>query len=100
VLLECLIPTKHILLSDFTLWHHVLNNWYIPIHDLDEVQFAERCKDAHPDCERLKVQSWQRIFDLDWAATQHYTNEEKPIQGVLWEIQRAQVQRVQFFTAR
>lgn len=47
------------------------------------------------------VNSWQRIFALNWAAPEIASPKaKKQIQGVVWEITLAQVRKVQPFVAR
>lgn len=107
VLLDCVLPTETVLLSDFVLWHHVLNNRYLACNEADEQLFQTEC--ALPNvnianvCRMRKEQSWERIFDLnafpldvEYAAPR----AEKSIQGVTWEVHLEQVKSVREFTAR
>lgn len=100
------------LLSDFTLWHHVLNYWYIPLSEAEgeafELELDQRglsffLDKPLPDPlyhERI-VQSWERVFDLDWcdpAFTDPF--EQKAIQATLWELREEQIRDCTYFTAR
>ena len=107
---EC--PDSAALLSDFDLWHYVLNYWYLPETphegeqfeaDLDRhgLSFFQTKPLPHPQYHQEIVQSWERIFDLDWAkedlaAPRH----QKSIQASIWEIRIHQVRDSKCFTAR
>ena len=55
-------------------------------------------KQALKDCEQQIVESWQRIFDLDWY-DEDCTNPrpEKMIQSIVWEIELEQICKVKEF---
>ena len=68
---------KAALLSDFSLWHYVLNYWYLPEteHDAETFEAKLEAKGLSffnqkpvPNAEyhRKIVKSWNRIFDLNW----------------------------------
>lgn len=111
VRLTLTIQADAALLSDFDLWHYVLNYWYLPSSVAEGDAFAAELAAVGLDSYRTKplpapyherlVASWQRIFDLDWAAPALADPKaEKQLQGVVWEITLAQVQEVQAFVAR
>lgn len=101
---------QQVLLSDFDLWHYVLNYWYLP-KSLAEGELLEAELEDHglsfyeskplPDINyhRQIVESWQRIFDLDWYA-EGITDERKSIQATLWELRLDNVRDVREFKAR
>jgi hypothetical protein len=78
VRVELRVEKDRVLLSDFDLWHYVLNYWYLPKTEKDGESFEKRlarvglsvfgCDHQKPlshakyrqDVER----SWERIFDL------------------------------------
>lgn len=93
VLIEFSAPEDQVLLSDFELWHYVLNRWYLPQtpaeveHDVAGEARMER--------------SWQRIFDLDWSLEDvAVPRPEKSIQGTLWQVPLGDVRSVTPFRAR
>ena len=106
VCMEIEIPDEEVLLSDFDLWHFVLNKWWLPdcFHEgygdnEDEVQ--QRWFDGLTKDEQIKEKekSWERIFDIepfenDWILKGKY------VQAIFWELKLEQVKKVQFFTAR
>lgn len=112
VLLTLTIPENAVLLSDFDLWHYVLNYWYLPQSSAESDAFADELAAAglDPHCTRPLLDptyhrrieaSWQRIFDLNWSAPEIASPKaEKQIQGVTWEITLVQVKKVQAFVAR
>lgn len=84
------IPDQQVLLSDFDLWHCVLNNGYLTD------SFDDKVVD---DME--KQDSWQRIFDLDWHAEDFsFPRPHKSIQAVFWQLHESQVLDIDYFTAR
>lgn len=111
VLIACEVADQRVLLSDFELWHYVLNNWYIPHSEADAQQF-EAEGEAHTfsaqpdstDCHRFQQKitaSWGRIFDLDWEE-EYCTHKraEKSIQATLWELRLEDVRNIKEFTAK
>ncbi len=64
-----------VLLSDYELWHYVLNYWYLGCSEFDANKFDLRHNSpvfswTHPPCskqlDRTIRRSWERIFDVDW----------------------------------
>lgn len=106
VLLECECPIDSVLLSDFVLWHYVLNNWYLPTDEADEQAFDGHYSSPSVPAEerqQQKTDSWQRIFDLEWSdPKEEYAvrRDKKSIQGTLWELPLSQVQSAKLFVAR
>jgi hypothetical protein len=96
---ELEIPDEKVLLSDFDSWHSVLNNHHYSTGD-DEYQEIEdlilRKGLNHPEVERLKRESWQRIFDLSLIADLSNTS----IQGVVWEVPVDYIKKIGHFIAR
>lgn len=102
VLLEVEIPDKEVLLSDYDEWHFVLNNSWIDdseneeeweeLHEkFDKLPFTER--------EKLKKESWNKIFDVtpfesEWRTKGRY------IQACFWELKLENVKKVQHFVCR
>ncbi len=110
--IEIEVDEKNVLLSDFELWHYVLNYWYLPISERAGESFKTELAKAGlcfhrttplPDLNYHKQieESWSRIFDLDWSADAISSRrEDKTIQGVFWELNIEQVQNVKEFIAR
>lgn len=102
VCIEIEIPDEEVLLSDFDIWHYVLNDMWFD-RSRNEAEFDERHewfdRLAPEEQKALKKQSWENIFDIepyedDWVTKGRY------VQAVFWELRREQVKKVQYFTAR
>ena len=112
VLIEFHAEESEVLLSDFELWHYVLNYWYLPKSNKDETRFDAmlaslaaktpsevRTSDQvfHADVRN----SWKRIFDVHWSRP-NIASEfgQKQIQATLWRLNRKQVKNCTIFRAR
>ena len=106
VCIELEIPDEYVLLSDFDLWHFVLNKWFLPDcfypdygYEDDEKHDAW-LKSLTPEQQEIeREKSWNRIFDIipfenDWIAKGQY------VQAVFWEIRKEWVVKTQNFIAR
>jgi hypothetical protein len=116
VRLEFIVPEDRILLSDFELWHFILNYGYLPESDEDDVRFENIMKKNHLSVarfshrnplpqkyHRILEKSWERIFDLSWIANNPgmcSADEKQSIQATLWEINLIDVIRATEFIAR
>ncbi len=103
---------KGVLLSDFDLWHYVLNYWYLPQTVADGEAFEAELSDHNLSFYKMKPipvrayhqrieDSWNRIFDLDWVdeeISEPYA--KKQIQATFWKLHFDQIKDVQIFTAR
>lgn len=83
-ILELSIPDNEILLSDFDLWHFVLNNSYLNNAQTDE-EWEEKDNwfDSLPKKkqENEKLKSWKQVLDIDQNDL-----TVKYIQGTFWSI--------------
>jgi hypothetical protein len=107
---EC--PDNTVLLSDFDLWHYVLNYWYIPETKIEGDCFETELNkhglsffDTKPlpnqKYHKRIVRSWDKIFDLDWhERTIALPKSKKSIQATLWELTIEQVRSVRHFKSR
>ena len=100
-----------VLLSDFVLWHYVLNYWYLPETEADSDAFMAELSEHNlddflkrllPAPYRQRIEdSWNRIFDLNWFdeyLTQPYS--QKSIQATFWKLRFHQIRDVKAFTSR
>lgn len=96
VLIEFDASKDQVLLSDFELWHYVLNQWYLP-------QTSREAREPLEDAlsvPHLKS-SWRRIFDLDWSLKDvSVPRPEKSIQATIWQVPLSAVRSVTGFRAR
>lgn len=95
VLLELDIPEDQILLSDFDLWHCVLNEGSTGTDRLMEkaldrfyCQNKEATLQEYPqELREYVIQSWERIFQLDRRdRNASRMRRNRTIQGTLWQI--------------
>ncbi len=111
------VADERVLLSDFDLWHYVLNYWYLPITEKDGKAFETKlarvglsffgCDHRHPlpnNRYRREIErSWERIFEVSWVdrgqAIAH-PPKKKSIQATLWELLLDDIIEVRKFTAR
>jgi len=87
-----------VLLSDFDLWHYVLNRWYLP-------QTPSEAKDELEDAARLRTRrltrSWRRIFDLDfYLEGVSVPRSERSIQATVWQVPLGAIRSARVFRAR
>lgn len=114
VRIEFEISDRLVLLSDFELWHYVLNYWYLPESLKDAGDFESELSRRGLSFYKTKplrdrafhgkiAESWSRIFDLDWTDRGRSIagpRARKSIQASLWELRLDQVSDVRFFRAR
>lgn len=99
VMLECEIPDRRVLASDFDMWHAVLNNWYIPVSAVDDEDTPYQL--VSDDTKRA---SWAHIFDLSGPARWYWNGGDQDqlklqsVQGCVWEIHLDEVRKVTHFT--
>ena len=110
--IEFEIDDDQVLLSDFELWHYVLNYWYLSASmaegeafdaRLEEKGFLMTSEHPLPDqyLDAAIRKSWERIFDLDWyEPDMTHPIEKKNIQATFWELSMDWVSRVDAFTGR
>ncbi len=109
---------KNALLSDFDLFHYVLNYMYLPLDEKDDKIFEKEYESAGYSWSDLsntlienevmlslrdKIEkSWDRIFDLSkedngWL---YGKLDNKTIQATLWQIRLEQVKKAEIFIAK
>lgn len=94
MMIEFEAPDEIVLLSGFVLWHHPLNGWDLCVDKrtakrVDEY-FHTDFKDKPEDIQKLIVDSWDLIFDLDFRHKRFVTKHKKnrSIQATLWYIRK------------
>ena len=100
------------LLSDFDLWHYVLNYWYLPESEADGEAFEAELERRglsffktkplpHPEYHEKIVKSWDKIFDLDWTEPDLASpRDQKSIQATVWQLRIDQVRSYTCFISR
>ena len=95
VCLEIDVPEAAVLLSDFQGWHAILNNFYYPAvtNETEWEQAMERYDQLSVrKQQRLKEQSWQRIFDIT-SRHGEWTSNGELVQGCFWQLEWRNVRR-------
>jgi len=102
VCMEIEIPDREVVLTDFDIWHYVLNDWYFCASSSEE-EWRKKMElfDRLPieKQEEEKRSSWQNVFDIaslenDWEQRGRY------IQATFWCLTLDEIKKVQIFTAR
>jgi hypothetical protein len=98
VLVEFHASEENVFLSDFDLWHYVLNRWYLP-HTSSEVLDLESTRPV--TSEHRLTRSWEAVFDLDWNLKGvTIPRSERSIQATVWQVPLSSVRSVRTFRAR
>lgn len=99
VLIELRVQSGRVLLSDFDLWHCVLNDSFIAISEEEENKFFKDSSFFNSN----QKKSWERIFELENKKVLDFygiSKETENIQAVLWAIRLTDVVSVRHFTAK
>ena len=91
-MLELHIPNDQILLSDFHMWHCVLNNWFLGTEENDVNGANHTQKEI--------TESWQNIFSLKPFPGWTINGKIEDIQAVFWKLDMAHVNQVWHYTGR
>ena len=102
VCIEVEVPDNQVVLTDYDIWHFVLNGWYFDNSTCEEEWEKLHAKYDRLDRgrkEQIKLQSWQNIFNIspfenDWFQRGRY------IQATFWVLYLKDVRDVRFFVAR
>lgn len=93
VLLQIEKDDRDVLLSDFDLWHYVLNNEYY-IEETNENTYDEKMAKyerlSEEEKQREKVNSWNSIFHIE---------KSEYIQAAFWRLNIKDIKKVKFFKA-
>jgi len=112
VRIEFEIDKSKVVLSDFELWHYVLNYWYLPATKEDgeafEVElskkglsFYETKPLPNTNYHECIVKSWERIFDITCSDDLFaFPKNKKSIQASFWELRIENVTNIHVFTSR
>ena len=86
VLMTLDVPDENVLLSDFDMWHCVLNDFYLPLT-------VEEDKDDFTDEE--KIRSWNNVFK--YSVCTDFWNASKSTQATMWEVKKEWVLKAEHF---
>lgn len=101
--LEIDVPDQEVLLSEFDLWHMVLNDFFIgEACNEEEWEKENSFYDQLPESEQTKVkeESWAKIFEVDKKFDDMWRRTGEYIQATFWELRLENVRRVWRFKAR
>lgn len=112
------VPEQDLLLSDFSLWHYVLNYWYLPEDETDADEFNRILDESDimvtdlndfkktdaplPLLREMIESSWTRIFDIEKEdkGFLYGANDEKYIQAVFWRLSLDHILSAEPFIAK
>jgi hypothetical protein len=111
VRIEFIKPKTEVLLSDFDLWHYVLNYWHIADDENQEKEFDQKLafnkikfieKEKYlPEIKKIVEKSWNKIFDMnydfDYVAKPY---EKKAIQATIWKLNIKEITNIDYFKAK
>lgn len=104
-------PDNQVLLSDFNLWHCVLNYWHIPnneeeslgfdrLLEVNKIEFVNKERYTS-EIRKIVEESWSKIFDMNYEKEYSANRfEEKSIQATFWSLNKEEITRVDYFKAR
>ena len=101
-------PKNEVVLSDFDLWHYVLNKWFINTGGPEDIETERQLNHYQKDFEQLPdylkqkvIKSWDLIFDIDLKIKDlTFPKYKKSIQATFWELHLDEVKKVDFFVAK
>lgn len=105
---------EDVLLSDFDLWHHAINKWYLGKNKVESVAFENELKHLNAqgfdtfnfntlpaDIQYKIIKSWDVIFNLEFNDP-YYTHpkDKKSIQATFWTLSVKEISKVEMFVAK
>ncbi len=102
---------SEVLLSDFDLWHCVLNYFYIADNEKEDAEFdtllnklglkfTER-ENAPTEIHEMITKSWEKVLDMNYSSEYSVSSfEKKSIQATFWSLSVGEIVKVDKFTAR
>jgi hypothetical protein len=95
--IELEIPENQVLLSDFELWHSVLNDWLISFSEAEDDRIHEYYNSLSPEARRAyKDKNWEQIFDISFFESK-WIRRGYMIQATFWVLSRDMIRDVRFF---
>lgn len=102
---------SEILLSDFDLWHCVLNYFFITDNEKEDAEFdallnkfglkfTER-ENVPVQIHEIIIKSWEKILDMNYSSEYSVSPfDKKSIQATFWSLSVNEIIKVDTFTAR
>ena len=95
--IELEIVPQRVLLSDFDVWHGVLNNGLISDTEEEDVALeAFHASLSDEEKTAYKEKNWERVFDIS-PLSNNWTTRGEWVQATFWELRREDVRAVRFF---
>ena len=95
--IELEIAPQRVLLSDFDVWHGVLNNGLISDTEEEDVALeAFHASLSDEEKTAYKEKNWERVFDIS-PLSNNWTTRGEWVQATFWELRREDVRAVRFF---
>lgn len=95
--IELEIAPQRVLLSDFDVWHGVLNNGLISDTEEEDVALeAFHASLSDEEKTAYKEKNWEHVFDIS-PLSNNWTTRGEWVQATFWELRREDVRAVRFF---
>lgn len=95
--IELEIAPQRVLLSDFDVWHGVLNNGLISDTEEEDVALeAFHASLSDEEKTAYKEKNWERVFDIS-PLSNNWTTRGEWVQATFWELRHEDVRAVRFF---
>ena len=100
--IEFEMPDNQVLLSDFTAWHDVLNNWYSD-NGMSEAEWLENqtayAKLSPAEKEQTKIESWNKVFDISPFENKWITRG-RFVQATFWKLTKDMIISTEEFISK
>lgn len=111
VRIEFVKPKNEVVLSDFDLWHHPLNYWYIADNEKEHKAYYKLLKSKNinhlkPETFPMNIrkmieQSWENFFDMNYCPEYSaFPFTKKSIQATFWSLSINEIKKVDEFIAK
>lgn len=103
VMLELEVDENRVCLTDYDLWHYVLNYWYIESEEISEnfsqkFNFYKQKPLKNKKARNTLEKSWEKIFDLEESKKfMEIDKSQQVIQATLFELFLEDVKKVHYF---
>ena len=98
VCLEIEVPDEQVLLSDFDLWHFVLNNHLISETETEDTELEKIYESLSPEKQfEMKYENWKRVFDVS-PLDNEWMRRGEWVQATFWVLTKDMIRKVRHFT--
>ena len=95
--IEFEIPDDLVLLSDFDVWHIVLNNGLISETEEEDTRQEAYFESLSPEAQKeYREENWERVFDVT-PFNNHWITRGDWVQATVWELRKEMIRGVRFF---